>query len=724
MEHRPMNKWDESKNRPKSLREQFREFQNSQNDNAIKVYSPHQDRKFIDEHPELRMTDNPAHMQLTQYASDPDAQEMLQTVIEQKDKEAFESGDRFWGNYVRTEDIKYPHDFVKVGTTRFNAKMGFGASKTKGNIAYVGQTRSGKTSNFIGGLARNRPFLENNCLVAVVKKREIRDLSILPEVGDLVTVFKIEELKFSLLEPPPGVPEHAWGNEITRLVAHCYGRFSAQRLLSDIIADLLSHHPVGVYPTLRQIIEVLEKFKPRFGLREASYKESILWCLKSLLTSTRRVDGSSIWDFSSSDMLDKLYNEPCLKIIEADAVPQEDLTFVTTYMMRWIYFKRLYSGIEAGARLVCHVCDDIMTGTTKDLDSDSPSGIAPFAECLIMQQRYNMGSIILIQSLSELSCIIRQNIQTWLLFATVPDNPQLLCNTICLDASQVQRVSCLKLGEFIIFNPDLADKPQLARFEEVRFPRVLDESERRRIVDKFFANVKTAPPAPLTAFTPSAGPQGTDGDKGMPMPELPTRGLEFMVVVHIGIPRPITKYYDQMNISRAAGAKLTQHVELLGLIRVHQFSTGKRGGKVSLVEITPEGWKLLEGKGFTRKKKKTGGAFEHDAAADLVEADGRKKGSAVTFEEDVGGLRVDVLLTDPKSGSKTLVNIGVSNVQRECDSIEKFLNLPISKSSEFILVARDSDFVRAVESELKKRGIPIDTLANVHMKLLADYLEL
>jgi len=374
--------------------------------------------------------------------------------------------------------------------------------------------------------------------------------------------------------------------------------------------------------------------------------------------------------------------------------------------------------------LVCHICDDMMTGTTSQLDSYTPAGIAPFAECMIMQQRYNMGSIILVQSLSELSHIIRQNIQTWLLFPIVPDNPQLLCNTICLDESQVKQVPCLRLGEFIIFNPDLANNPQLARFEEVHFPGVLDEAARLRTVEKFLANVKTSPPAPLTAFMSSLGSQTADGAKTTPMPELPPRGLEFMVLVYTGIPRPITKYYEHLNISRAAGAKLTQRIELLGFIRVHHFSTGKRGGKVSLIEITPEGKKLLESKGFFKRKKKTGGDFEHDAGTDLVEDDGKKKGNNVTFEADVGGLRVDILLTNPKSGCKTLVNIGVSNVKHECDSIEKFLNLPISKSAEFILVARDLDFAKGIESELKKRGIAIDTLPNVHINLIADYLEL
>jgi len=344
-----MKKWDRYKNRPKSLQQQFRESANLQDANAVKGYSAYQIRRLLETHPELRMTDNPAHMELARLAcadpSDSDVQEMFQTVVDMKGREAFESGDVFWGNYVKSGNISYPSDFVEVGTTPFNVKVGFGASQSTGNIAFVGKTKSGKTSNLIAGLARNRPFLENNCLVTFVKKREIRDISVLPAVGDLVKIFKIEEKRLCMLEPPsPRVPEYAWGNEITRLVAHCYGRYSAQRLLGDIISDLLAHHPVGVYPTLRQVIEVLERFKPRFGLREAGYKESILWCLKSLLTSTRSVDGGSIWDFSSSNWLDKWYSEPGLKIVEAEAVPQEDLTFVTTYMMRWIYFKRLYGG--------------------------------------------------------------------------------------------------------------------------------------------------------------------------------------------------------------------------------------------------------------------------------------------------------------------------------------------------------------------------------------------
>jgi hypothetical protein len=93
-----------------------------------------------------------------------------------------------------------------------------------------------------------------------------------------------------------------------------------------------------LYPTLRQLAEALNDFRPRFGLREAAYKESILWVLTDLLNSVGR-----IFDYSSSDFLKCLFSEPGLAIIELESLSQEHLTFIVTYFMRWLYFKRLYT---------------------------------------------------------------------------------------------------------------------------------------------------------------------------------------------------------------------------------------------------------------------------------------------------------------------------------------------------------------------------------------------
>ena len=89
--------------------------------------------------------------------------------------------------------------------------------------------------------------------------------------------------------------------------------------------------------------EILDVFKPRFGMREADYKASIIWCIIDLLNNTS-IQGHSIWDYSSSTFLLEFYTTPGLCIIEAEALPQEHLSFIATYFMRWLYFNRVYSG--------------------------------------------------------------------------------------------------------------------------------------------------------------------------------------------------------------------------------------------------------------------------------------------------------------------------------------------------------------------------------------------
>jgi hypothetical protein len=206
------------------------------------------------------------------------------------------------------------------------------------NLGILGPTGSGKTT-LMAVLLSHPLLLQTTRVVVFVKKPELRHLATIPELGGLVVVLRRSDLAFCLAEPPGGVPEPAWTNEFVRLTAQCYARFSAQRLLGDIVNDLMANHPAGVYPTLRQIAAVLDAFKPRWGSREAQYKESILWVVKDLLNCT-----GDLWDYSSSDFLENLFQTPGLAIIELQDLPQEHFTFIATYLMRWIYFRRLYEG--------------------------------------------------------------------------------------------------------------------------------------------------------------------------------------------------------------------------------------------------------------------------------------------------------------------------------------------------------------------------------------------
>ena len=304
--------------------------------------SPEEIARLVRDHPELRLQDDLATVQLLQMAiadpDDPDIQGLVADLIRDRQIMFLGSGDTFMGNYPPLGALVYPSDFLPLGRMPTGDTIGLVISQLPRNLGVLGPTGSGKTT-LMAVFLSDPQLLQTSRVVVFVRKPELRHLASIPQLGGLVVVFRRNDLAFCLGEPPGGVPEAAWNNESVRLPAQVYARFSAQRLLGEIVNDLMTNHPAGVYPTLRQVIEVLDAFKPRWGSREADYKESMLWVLKDLINCTGKM-----WDYSSSDFLENLFKTPGLAIIELEDVPQEHFTFIATYVMRWIYFKRLYEG--------------------------------------------------------------------------------------------------------------------------------------------------------------------------------------------------------------------------------------------------------------------------------------------------------------------------------------------------------------------------------------------
>jgi len=315
------------------------ETDNCQRDRNL---TPEQVANLMKNRPELRLRDNPANCELAELAvgmpEDIYIQDLLQQVANDASGRVIFTDDEFLENYPPKGSIVYPRDFRALATMPTGDPTGIADSQTTGNLGFLGITKSGKTSN-LTKLLSYPELLKGTGIVAFVKKRELRHLATIAGLSDLIITFKIEELKLCLFQPPPYVPEQIWRNEVTRIFAHSYGRYSAQRLMGQIIMNLMANRPKEVFPTIRQLAQEINEFKPRFGMREAAYKESILWCITDLLNCT-----GCIWDYSYSDFLEHLYSEPGLRIIEAETLASEHLTFIGTYFMRWLYLKRTYAG--------------------------------------------------------------------------------------------------------------------------------------------------------------------------------------------------------------------------------------------------------------------------------------------------------------------------------------------------------------------------------------------
>lgn len=323
------------------LHRQFRQSAGAGGNSSPRMYSLEMISRLRSQRPELRLEQDPMAKLLIDILSvDPnnlDAQERLAALIDQKQAEYLASGDVFWGNYPTPGSTTYPNDFIGVARMPTGEPAGFCLSQTPCSIVVPGMTGSGKTS-LIKTILLSPTLLRDTRVIAFVRKRELRHLASLANIAHLVLTFELNDLRLSFCQPPPGVSDQAWCTESARFLAQSYGIFTAHRLMTDAAAKLLEHHPENVYPTLRQLLEFLEQHKPRDHFRDAQYKTSIVTCLTDLLNCT-----GTIWDYSASDFLKVLFTTPGLAIIEATALGQQHLTFLATYMARWLFMWRVHN---------------------------------------------------------------------------------------------------------------------------------------------------------------------------------------------------------------------------------------------------------------------------------------------------------------------------------------------------------------------------------------------
>ena len=195
-----------------------------------------------------------------------------------------------------------------------------------------------------------------------------------------------------------------------------------------------------------------------------------------------------------------------------------------------------------------------------------------------------------------------------------------------------------------------------------------------------------------------------------------------LVLIATGIPKPVNKLCKQIGLSRTQLRRITKRLESTGLITPHRFSTGKVGGQLCFYEITKFGWQILKKKGVLRPKSRTGGGFEHELAAKLIEQKGKRQGYSVQFEVDIQGVRLDVLWLDRKYGKRSLFNIGVSSEKYECNALFRIRELPIFQSSQVIMVARDGKFRGRMRKILKAKDQQGNILKQIQIKLIADFL--
>jgi hypothetical protein len=483
--------------------------------------------------------------------------------------------------------------------------------------------------------------------------------------------------------------------------------------------------PEGKYPALSQIMDAINSSKAPGFSRRADLKESILSCLKDLYYSA---DG--IFDCcSSSTFLDELFSRPGLSVIEAMTLPPEHLSFVTTYMTRWIYCKRL---TEKEDRIILIVIDDATVNVCKAKDASNPGGIAPITEAVIMSRALGICFIFLIHSYSSISEIIQQNTQSLIIKGLPGEDMYVLKNRLGFTQEQVELTKDgLGINQAVFINRGKGLKPLLITIDKPNIPDTCPPELVRQVADAFLRQVKTTPPysvgsasipkpSPLgsvptpTGSTPASTPVG---------PVLNAKEVEFLKLAAQLPPMALSGIYRQLQLSNTEGKRAVNKLVSQGLIVLHALSTGRRGGKIILPQPTDAAWLLLEQNGHHRPKDNGQGSWLHKAAAALIGAEGKSQQETVSFEVVLDGCRIDVLRVNSATHLRTFYNIGISTPDYEAQAIIRFFAAPAASGAQFILVTETAAFADKVIDGLKQTAEGKGLLNRFTTRLIGSFVK-
>jgi hypothetical protein len=689
---------------------------------AKKGLSPEQIIRLVSQ-PELRAADIPGlgavAQQLVGTPEDPYLQDLFQLQMQNQMGRALVAQDPFYANYPPVGTILTTGDVVDVGVMPTGDPLKMPVARARCNIAILGRTGSGKTTlaEYLVSQLVGKGF----CVIVFDQKRRWRRLLRNPALQGKVVVLRIEHLKFVFLKPPPGGEEQSWANIITRVTAEAYGRVYAQRLLREVIDEVLALKKAGYWPTLKSLIHKLRAFKPGQGYREAGYRESVLWTLidiKNILGTAFR--------FRDSDFMERLLMPGRLVVVEVPGLPTAHLAFLISYMQQWCFHHRLQNPSARNLPLL-FVLEDATSLLDVQRDRETPGGTSLLAEGTLLSREQNFGAIFILHGVTSVSPKILQNCESFFVCASQGEDDRVLQRLLGTTPETTAAIRLLRPGQEVASIPNIWPLPVLVTSPSMKGDWATD-AECEASAEQFLSGV--------TAVEAVVLPQ-SDGDQdkadgsssavgGRPGgAAIPLTGDEVRILVLAGkrVPPSMTAIYSQAGLSRGQGGKCVKDLEKKGMVALHDgFATGKRGGPLTLLEVTDRGWEALATRGIERPKALTRGSWEHNLVAAALGEIGQRQKAHVDYEVDLGGVRVDVEWRNP-TGKRTFFQVGLSKPEREVEAVEKALKVPALANGQLVLVVRDTAFAQRVSSLFKARDPTGQTEKKVLVRLVGQVLE-
>lgn len=223
-----------------------------------------------------------------------------------------------------------------------------------------------------------------------------------------------------------------------------------------------------------------------------------------------------------------------------------------------------------------------------------------------------------------------------------------------------------------------------------------------------------------TARSESAQPVSEGSQPGAPTP-LEDPALRVLIAAARRVPPPLTHIYQNAGLSRKQGRQAVQGLCQRGLVREHRFSTGRRGGRLSLLELTEAGWQAASQRGVRQPRPLTRGGWAHDVIAGALVAIGRRTGWRVDCEQPLGGGRVDVVWQG-SDGRRIAYQIGLSDPQREAETLARMAGRADTTTVRLVAVVPDKGFGQRLQQALGRQDGSGELGAQVEMRLAGSVL--
>jgi len=202
-------------------------------------------------------------------------------------------------------------------------------------------------------------------------------------------------------------------------------------------------------------------------------------------------------------------------------------------------------------------------------------------------------------------------------------------------------------------------------------------------------------------------------DQPKPAPKVSPKQREFLMGIHTNPTEGISDRYRRSHLSPSKGRKIKAELISAGLIKELSFSTGKRGGDLKLLDLTPKALRLL---GIGLENRRGQGSFLHKYFQESIAGYLNREGRHGYIEMTLNGKAADVGVTE--EDGIVAYEIGLMAADGEAENAIKDLAAGFHR---VVVAVREKKMVERIKRRLC-RGLNKEQMVRIHFQLLIQYL--